>query len=218
MQRVALALLVTFLTTLAAGASAQSPPSYADESGENHEQIWFVPRLVGAIGVGGAIRYPFPLGNSIDLPPNWEVDVGWRHFIEKHSRRSIRFFGTFGRGIFLALEETNPLRIGGGVSASLRGISKDWVFGSLSLNLDGSLLRGASPSRPPGSDDQATGYQVGLGVETTFGSLFLIDPYMFAETGASASINRVGLGSVEAWEAWVRWTLRFEWAIPRVAE
>jgi hypothetical protein len=219
MRSVATALTAVLLSLFATSASGQVESG--DDSADRHEQLWFVPRFIGAVSVGGSLRYPFPIGPASRFPSTWEVTAGWRHFFDKHSRTSLRLYGTFGRGgLFDRTLEARGTQIGGGALFSFRGINTDWIFGSIGIFVDAAKLTATPPVDPfeGADDDTLEGWQVGVGTETTLGSLFLLDPYLFADTGANVSINRITLGDVDAWEAWARWTLRFEWAIPRVAD
>lgn len=210
------AFLIPLLTALLLSSPATVEADL--DSGEHREQVWFVPRLVGALSIDGSILAPFPLGVPSGYPTSAGFSAGWRHNFDGRGRLSARAFTAleFGSILHSGLEG-HATRIGGGAALTFRGISRDWVFGSLALLIDASALQYQAPSTRfgPGDGSKNHGSQFGIGVETTFGSLVVLAPYLFAETGASVTLSRVTIGGSETWEIWGRWILRFEWALPR---
>lgn len=184
---------------------------------DSHQQVWFVPRLAGSLAIDASLLQSFALGRSTNSHPTTSagVSIGWRHFFDGHGRRSLRAFVSYDRGgVFDGGIEGSSNRIGGGLALTARGISESWVFGTLSWYADASALIVDPVDRPllGVSDEPEAGFQVGSGLEATFGSLIVIDPYLFAETGASLGLSHVSLPSGDAWELWGRWLVRFDWA------
>lgn len=192
-------------------------------SAENEQQIWFVPRLVSALNLDVSLARAFPMGGGRSRYPSTALGLalGWQKYFDGHGHTILRLYALydFAGGAFPSLEG-RAHRVGGGVAFTIRGITTDWVFGTLSLYADGSGVFLDPPDVPilGVSTDPESGFQVGIGLESTFGTMIVVDPYLFAETGASLQLSYLNLPSADAWEVCARWLFRFDWAIPRVAE
>ena len=204
--------LAALLAFAASGADAAAQ-DIDNLSGEQRQHVWFVPRLGGALTFEGGLGHPLRLGTPSGYPTTWFAGLGWKHYLEGHGRLQLRAMLLFEHGGVLnpRLEGTAN-RVGASLAVTVRGISNDWYFGQLTALIDGSFITLRPASAPFGGDraDLRTGGQFGVGLESTFGSMFVLDPYLMAETGASATLNRVQIGGVDAWEIWARWLVRFD--------
>ncbi len=203
-------MLCAALATTAAAAGAQD---LDNRSGEQYDRIWFVPRLGGAVSFEGGLVQPLGRNTSTGYPTTWFAGVGWKHYLEGHGRLQLRFMATYEHGGVLnpAIEGTSN-RIGASFAVTVRGITQDWLFGQLTALVDASYITLRAPSGPfvREREQLLTGGQFGGGLETTFGSMFMLDPYLMAETGASITANWVDIGGVGAVEVWGRWIVRFD--------
>ena len=208
---------ITLLPALAAAILLQSVGASAqtldNRSGEAHERVWFVPKLVGALSLEGGLAKPIVPSNGSGYPSTWFAGAGWKHYFEPHGRLHLRLMLDYEHGgVLNPRVEGTANRVGACAAFTLRGITQDWFFGQLTALVTGGLLWISAPPDPftndkPGFD---RGFAIGFGLESTFGSMFMLDPYLMAETGANATLNYVDIGPIEMWELWGRWVVRFD--------
>lgn len=202
------ALIVALVGLDSAPAAAQD---LSNGSSENYERVWFVPRLGGAVSFEGGLMSP--LGGASDFPTTWFAGLGWKHYLEGHGRLQLRWMATYEHGgVLNPRVEGTANRVGASFAVTARGITQDWFFGQLTALVDASYVNlRRAPDPFAGIDDTFhSGWQVGFGLETTFGSMFVLDPYLMAETGASVTFSHLSLGGADTWEVWARWIARFD--------
>lgn len=210
-HRAGLIALFLSLATLATVA----PPAIAQESADEYERVWFVPAFAGALSVD------LTLSSSMMRRPTTTLtaltgSVGWRHFFDGHGTTILRIYGLYGQGGLLENGLYGRSRtIGGGAAITARALSEDFFFGTLSLFAEAAHLQLTPPDNRSFSSiaQRENGSRFSLGLETTFGSLFVLAPYLFGETGASIAISTFNLPSVSTFEFWGRWVIRFDWGI-----
>lgn len=202
----------------ALAAATPQPVRAQDLGGDAYARVWFVPRLRGALSLEGGLGQPIRIAADSGYPSTWFAGLGYKHYLEAHGRLQLRVHATYERGGVLnpSLEGTSN-RFGVVGALTLRGISPEWFFGQIGVIFDASYLTVRPAAAPFGGSRPTTGSgsQFGGGVETTFGSMFVLDPYLMAETGASVTLSRVQLGPAETWEVWARWVVRLDWGIRR---
>ncbi len=197
-----------------APAAAQEIDNNGGEFGEK-QTLFFVPRLGGALSIDASVAFRFAIGNDDDLPSSTVGgSIGYRHFFDWHGKLSLRGYGAFRYGgLGNNAVDGEVLQYGGGVSVHARGYSDNWAFGG--IGLFGEFL-GTSWSPPPGilnaSPEAERGFQLSFGLETDFGQLITVDPYLFAESSALFGLNYIDVGPWESWSLDARWVIRFDWA------
>lgn len=202
------------LLALAAVPTQAAAQDLDNRSSENYERVWFVPRLAGALSLEGGLVQPLRLGTPSGYPTTWFAGAGWKHYFEGHGRTQLRLMLTYEHGGVLNPKvEGTANRIGLSTAFTLRGISQEWYFGQLSALAEASLIT-LRPAANPLTGDRAefdVGFEVGGGLETTFGSMFVLDPYLMAETGANFTVSYVDIAGVDTFEIWGRFVVRFDY-------
>lgn len=185
----------------------------ADMSGEERVSIIHVPAFVGALSVDGALVGRF-LGRP-ELPDGWTVTAGYRHFFDGWGRLSLRPHALFERGSLLNPHLSGEyLKVGAGAELIARGFNEKMAFGSIGILLQWAGVSFKPPSLGLGSSpDARAGWEATVGLTTTLGSLFVLDPYLFAETGAAITLSMEKLGGSTAAVLGGRWLFRFDWAV-----
>lgn len=185
-----------------------------DDFGEQ-ERLFFVPRLGGALSVDASVAYRFQLGNDDALPPtSVGGTVGYRHFFDWHGRLSLRGYGALRYGgLGSAAIEGTMWQYGGGLSLHARGYTDSWAFGGIGLYAEFLATHWSPPSAAlNASPESQLGYQASFGLESDFGQLITVDPYVFAESSALFGLNYIDVGPWSSWSIDARWVVRFDWA------
>ena len=199
------------LTALLGPAAAQPSPVQGGET------LLWVPRLTGAwtFDVGGESRL-FPVGDGDEAPTpeaHLRLHVGFLDYLDGHGR--LAWGGYVGGGFSLESDQqprpADSSRLDVGLWLRTRGISNDFVRGSLGIFVEGGPQFLGEPLGPRGARDDL-GWREAGGVEMGFGLLWYLDPFLFGEALFRLGIEstRVGGASYTAYFAGLR--LNFEWA------
>ena len=194
--------------------SAQELGTEPDGARET-QRLLFVPRLRGALSIDASVAYRFMLGNDDALPPtSVGGTLGYRHFVDWHGRLSLRGYGALRYGgLGNAAVDGTIWQYGAGVSLHGRSYTESWAFGGIGAYAELLATSWSPPSAILDASPEAEfGYQASFGIETDFGQLITVDPYMFAESSALFGLNYIDVGPWESWSLDARWVVRWDWA------
>lgn len=171
--------------------------------------------MIGALSLEGGLTQPLAATGATGWPTTWFAGIGWKHYFEGHGRTQLRLMLTYEHGGVLSPRlEGTANRFGASAAFTLRRLSEQWFFGQLTALVDTSVITLRPPPNPFGqAGETRVGAQFGGGLETTFGTMFMLAPYLMAETGASLTANYVSPGDHASFELWARWVVRFDYGV-----
>lgn len=168
----------------------------------------FVPAFDGAVSFEVTLSDGFTLGTTdLDGPPALLAGgaLGYQWMLDPHGAMSVRFRGyaehSFGS------QNGALFGYGGDVGFYLRGYDPQFLYAGAGVFAGG----GGSLWDPP-EGPSVSGWHLNAGVETNFGMLWFLSPYLFGEIAARASFEYVDLGGMSDERVLVTWALRFDWA------
>lgn len=201
-------------------AQAQGGASAMSLAGES-QTVLFVPPLEGAVLLGAGLHSRVPLAQTVRAPDTmagallggrWYLDQVGRVAVGAHVRGSLSLPET-GSAPALARHESF-WGVDGGLHLQLRGMNEAYIYGLLGLVVELGVMGHdgdadpLDPLRVPGSG--GTRWYVGL--ESGFGFLGYLDPYIYGESGVRLGLEWLDFSGAQITSLHFAWEVRLDFA------
>src|SRR5690606_37490088 len=133
------------------------------------------------------------------------------YFLDYHGQINLTTRLRVTHSIASDAETGDLFSVGADIALYFRAISDQFLMGSVAPLVVFDLL--VSSDHPALGGDTTVGYRVGGGLESNFGILWYLDPYLFAETGVAATASYIDVGAVDGVQLMFEWIIRFDWGL-----
>ncbi len=161
---------------------------------DQYTSVTLLPRLSGALSLEARLEPNLTLTSSTKSTLGFGVAGGYNFLLDPHGEERIRVIAD------VAINESVSA-LGATTTFSKRAYNEHYAFASIGLSAMGRLLL---------DDEDGLGIEVGIGAETSLGSLFYDQPYLFGEFTSSVFLTLDSLNG--AVSVYGRFGFRFDWA------